>query len=240
MTPVGRLGAKYQEKHKHIRGRGLVSSSALGLTDGLVTNLAFLTGFSGAISGVGLIRFAGVAAMLAGSVSMFFGGILAARSELDLYHADSSREAFEIENEPEEEKQELRELYLEKGLTENETDMVVKRVSSKKDAFLEDMLINELHIHRSNLQNPVKVGLVIGLSFLLGAFVPLVPYLLFTDKSSSVPSSVVVSLFFLVAAGAWKGRVAKKQMWKTAGETLLVGAVAAAVLYLLGTAFVFV
>src|SRR5580658_6159317 len=103
----GSLGPRYQEKHEHIRGRGLISSSALGLADGLITNLAFLTGFGGAVSDLGLIRIAGVAAMVAGAVSMFFGGILAARSEFDLYRADSKREAYEIENERVEEIAEL-------------------------------------------------------------------------------------------------------------------------------------
>jgi len=55
-----------------------------------VTNLAFLAGLGGAAEGLSLIRFAGLAAVVAGSVSMFFGGILGARSELDLFHADSS------------------------------------------------------------------------------------------------------------------------------------------------------
>ena len=54
------------ERHPHIAGRGLISASALGLADGLVTNLAFLTGF-GAVESVGLIRFAGLAAMLEGA-----------------------------------------------------------------------------------------------------------------------------------------------------------------------------
>src|ERR1700683_3685439 len=82
----------YVERHPHISGRDLISASALGLADGLVTNLSFLTGFSGAVSGDALIRFAGLAAMLAGTVSMFFGGILSARSEHDLFRADSDRE----------------------------------------------------------------------------------------------------------------------------------------------------
>ena len=90
----------YVERHAHIGGRGLISAAALGLADGLVSNLAFLTGFGGAVASIDLILFAGVAAMLAGSVSMFFGGILSARSEFDLFKADSNREAYEIEHEP--------------------------------------------------------------------------------------------------------------------------------------------
>lgn len=231
---------RYKEKHQHIRGRDLISSSALGLADGLVTNLAFLTGFGGAESSIGVIRFAGVAAMLAGAVSMFFGGILSARSELDLFRADSAREAFEIENEPEEELDELKTLYMDKGLTEAEAETVVARVSADKEKFLEDMLINELHIHKSHLESPCKIGAVIGLSFLVGAFVPLFPYLLGATKSASTAASVVFSLAFLFAAGAWKGRIVHRGVWRSGLETMLVGAVAAGTLFAIGTLSTFV
>jgi predicted membrane protein (TIGR00267 family) len=170
---------------------------------------------------------------------MMFGGILAARSELDLFKADSKREAYEIENEWEEEVAELKDLYREKGLNEEEASIVVGRITSNKEKFLEDMLTNELHIHTSDLQNPYKVGAVIGLSFLVGAFVPLLPYLLSTLKSSSLIASVVLSLAFLFAAGAWKGRIVGRKVWRGGLETVLIGAVAAAILYLIGSAFVF-
>jgi len=230
----------YVERHPHISGRGLISASALGLADGLVTNLAFLTGFSGAVSSDSLIRFAGLAAMLAGTVSMFFGGILSARSEHDLFKADSDREAYEMEYETDEEKSELKWIYMDKGLTEQEADMVVARLLTNKEKFLEDMLTNELHVHEHNLNNPYKLGAVIGLSFLVGSFAPLTPYLLFSAKSSAVVASVVVSLVFLFAAGEWKGRIVKRKPLRSGLETLLIGAVAAGVLFVIGSAFAFV
>jgi vacuolar iron transporter family protein len=230
-------GGRLEEKHKHIRGRGLVSSSALGLSDGLVTNLAFLTGFSGANTGIDLVRFAGLAAMLAGAVSMLFGGILSARAEHDLFEADSKREAYEIEHEPQEERDELLHLYMEKGLTDQEARIVVNRISSDKRKFLEDMLTNELHVHSSNLENPVKIGAVIGLSFLLGAFVPLAPYYLFAPKESAATLSIVISLFFLYAAGAWKGSLAGRSTLRAGLETLSIGALATLILYLIGQVF---
>ncbi len=229
----------YEERHPHIRGRGLISASALGLADGLVTNLSFLTGFSGAVESDSLIRFAGLAAMLAGTVSMFFGGILSARSEHDLFNADADREALEIEVETEEEKQEMKAIYLDKGLTEQEADMVVARLLTNKEKFLEDMLTNELHVHRGNLENPYKLGAVIGLSFLIGSFVPLVPYLI-SSKPVSVELSVLVSLIFLFAAGEWKGRIAKRKPLRSGFETLAIGAVAAGILFVIGSAFTFV
>ncbi len=72
-----------KEKHPHIKGRGLIGDLALGLSDGVVTNLALLAGFAGAMEALNIIRFAGLASMLAGAVSMFFGGLMAGRAEHD-------------------------------------------------------------------------------------------------------------------------------------------------------------
>lgn len=228
------------EIHKHITGRGLVSSSALGLVDGLVTNLAFLSGFAGGVSSINVIRFAGIAAVIAGAVSMFFGGILAERSERELFAADSKREAYEIRHEREEEISELKELYKKKGLSEEEAAMVVSRISEDEEKFLEDLLANELHVHESSLQSPYLVGGVIGLSFLLGAVVPLIPYYLSSVKVISLYFSVGLSLVFLFGAGAWRGRLVQRPAWRSGTETLLIGAVASALLYLIGSALVFV
>jgi predicted membrane protein (TIGR00267 family) len=239
-APGPRRTDRFQEKHKHIRGRGLISSMVLGLSDGLITNLSFLMGFGGAVAGIGLIRFAGLAVMLAGAASMFFGGILGARYESALYEADSKREAFEIEHEPDEEKAELFDIYRQKGLTEEEAETVVTRVSSNKAWFLEDMLLNEVHISRTNLQTPFRIGAAIGLSFMAGAAIPLVPYYLLGLRTTAALASVVLSLAFLFAAGMWKGRIAMKSMWKSGLETLLVGAFAALLLFLIGRASTFV
>ena len=170
---------------------------------------------------------------------MFFGGILSARSEQDLFRADSERESFEIENETEEEVQEMKSIYMAKGLTEAEADVVVGRLLKDKGKFLEDMLANELHVHKENLENPYRLGGVIGLSFLLGSFVPLAPYLV-AGKPDSVIASVIVSLAFLFAAGEWKGRIVKRKPLRSGLETLAIGAVAAAVLYVIGSALSFV
>ena len=231
---------KEMEVHKHIRGRGLISGIALGLSDGLVTNIAFLSGFGSATSNIGIIRFAGIAVMLAGSLSMFFGGLLAGRSETELFRADAAREASEIETEPEEERNELKSFYLQKGLTSQEADIVVKRVTSDKRKWLEDLLTHELHIHEAELENPFKVALAIGLAFLAGAFVPLVPYLILSSKNLALIISIVLSLIFLFGAGYWKGMIVGRNRAKNAVEMLAIGAFASLLLYAVGTLLVFV
>jgi vacuolar iron transporter family protein len=228
-----------REIHKHIRARGYIGSSALGVSDGLVTNLAFLSGFAGATSDLQLIRIAGVASMLAGAISMFFGGVLAGRSEYELFQADAKREAGEIEQEPEEEKEELRAFYIAKGLTKDQADGVVEQIASNKAKFLEDILMHELHVHQERLPNPIKIGGVIGLSFLVGALIPLAPFLFLPTKLDSLIIAALVSPIFLFSVGAWRGRVVGKRFWRTGLETLVIGVSAAAVLYLIGLALGF-
>jgi len=223
-----------REIHKHIRARSYIGSSALGVSDGLVTNLAFLSGFAGATSDLQLIRIAGFASMLAGAISMFFGGFLAGRSEYELFQADAMREAGEIEEEPEEEKQELTDFYIAKGLTRDQAKNIVEQIASNKSKFLEDILMHELHVHRAKLPNPVKIGGAIGLSFLVGALIPLGPFLFLPTKVDSIIVAGVVSPVFLFSVGAWRGRVVSRRFWRSGLETLLIGASAAAILFLIG------
>jgi vacuolar iron transporter family protein len=227
------------EKHQHIHGRGVIRDVVLGLSDGVITNVAFLAGFSGAIQNLSVIRFAGAAAMLAGAVSMFFGGLMAARSENDLFHADSLRESKEIELEPDEERRELKSFYQEKGLTDEESDLVVNRITTDKKKWLEDLLTHELHIHETKLERPLKVASIIGLSFLVGAFVPLIGYILSSTKLEAIIASIAISLVFLFATGGWKGRISGRRFWIAGLEMFVIGAAAASLLYLIGSLFVF-
>jgi vacuolar iron transporter family protein len=227
------------ERHKHIRARGYIGSSALGISDGLITNLAFLSGFAGYVSNIPLIRFAGIASMLAGAISMSFAGFLAQRSEYDLYHADAKREAGEIEQEPEEEKSELKNFYMAKGLSKDDAEKIVEKISSNKEKFLEDILMHELHVHETRLENPIKMGGVIGLSYLAGALIPLVPFLLLPTRDSSIIVAALVSPLFLFGVGVWKGRIVGRSVWRSGLETLIIGVAASGVLYIIGTAIGF-
>ena len=236
---MAKLGQVPREIHKHIRARGYIGSSALGVSDGLVTNLAFLSGFAGATANFDLIRVAGTASMLAGAISMFFSGVLAWRSEWELYQADAKREASEIEEEPEEEKAELRNFYMAKGLTQPQATEIVERIASDKSKFLEDILMHELHVHRTKLANPFKMGGVIGLSFLIGALIPLAPFLLLPTRIDSLVVAAIVSPVFLFSVGGWRGRVVGRKIWKAGVETLMIGLSAAIIVYVIGSVLVF-
>jgi len=165
---------------------------------------------------------------------MFFSGVLAGRSEYELFQADKKREAGEIEQEPEEEKGELRGFYIAKGLTPEEAEKIVGKIASNKEKFLEDILMHELHVHQAKLSNPIKMGGVIGLSFLVGALIPLVPFLILPAVTIALLVSALTSALFLFLVGAWKGRVVGRKPWRSGLETFLIGAAAASILYLIG------
>lgn len=224
------------ERHKHIPARGIIRNSALGVSDGLVTNLAFLSGLAagaGPFSDINLVRIAGTASMLAGAISMFFGGFLAGRSEFELFQADVRREKREIEDEPDEEKSELKNYYMNKGLSDKEAQQVVEKIASNEEKFLEDLLIHELHVHETVLESPFKTGGVLGLSYLAGALIPLIPFL-FVAKGSIILAALVSALFLFLVGGL-RARVVGKKFWKSGLETLTIGLVASVILYLIGT-----
>lgn len=234
------MNAQQTEKHKHIRARGYIGSSALGISDGLVTNFVFLSGLAGAIKDMQFLRFAGIASMLAGAISMAFAGFLAQRSEYDLYHADAKREAGEIEQEPEEEKEELKNFYVAKGFSPEEAGRIVEKISINKEKFLEDILMHELHLHETRLENPLKMGGTIGLSFLIGALIPLSPFLLLSTRNDAILAAGLVSPLFLFLVGIWRGRIVGRNVWRSGLETLVIGVAASGVLYLIGSAIGFV
>ena len=128
----------------------------------------------------------------------------------------------------------IRSLYFRRLEFALDPGKIVGRIASNKEKFLEDILMHELRIHQTKLSNPIKMGGVIGLSFFVGALIPLVPFLLIQTATVSLGVSALTSSLFLFTVGAWKGRVVGRKLWRSGLETLLIGAAAAGILYLIG------
>jgi predicted membrane protein (TIGR00267 family) len=84
------------------------------------------------------------------------------------------------------------------------------------------------------------MGGVIGLSFLVGALIPLAPFILLPTKNTSILTAALIAPLFLFGVGVWRGRIVGRKIWRSGLETLIIGVAASAVLYLIGTALVFV
>ena len=129
--------------------------------------------------------------------------------EIDLFDADYKRELYEIENEPEEERQEMIEFYSKKGLSKADTRRIVSSITKSKTKWLEDMLLNEVHVHKDELGSPIQAGATMGLACLVGGFVPLAPYVFVGSLPTAITTSIIIAYSSLFIIGSIKGKMTK-------------------------------
>ena len=214
------------------RGRA-IREVIFGLNDGLITTLGFLAGITGSIVNGHIIILAALAEMVAGAISMSSGAYISSKSQREFFQREIEREKSEIEEDPDHEKAEIREIYAERGFNEEEIDILVRRITADKEQWLRFMLREELGLGNEVLESPVKIGITMGLSFLAGSVVPLLPYLFFVPKTGLIISTIC-SVIFLFALGALKTRLTKKSWIRSGAEMLLIGMGSAVIGFVLG------
>jgi len=200
----------------------------LGSSDGLVGFLAFVAGVSASLPSQRSIVLAGFAEMFAGATSMGLGAYLGSKSEREYYEKELRREKREIREMPVEEREEIRQIYRQKGFEGDELEMVVDRITADKERWLKVMMHEELGFTQSVFVPPIRAGAGVGLSYMLGAAFPLAPYLLFERRTAMVLSMLVTALV-LFAIGAGKSRLTAKAWWKSGFEMAGLGLVGALV-----------
>ncbi len=205
-----------------------------GTNDGLITTLGFLAGVTGSISDHRVILLATLAEIVAGAFSMATGAYISSKSQHEFFQKEIARERREIEEDPEHEKNEIREIYKERGFTDDEINILINRITSDRDLWLRFMLREELGLGDEAWENPVKIGATMGGSFLLGSIIPVLPYL-FLEPAVALPISTVASLVFLFTLGAVKTRITKLNWVKSGVEMLAIGTASAIFGYLIGS-----
>jgi VIT1/CCC1 family predicted Fe2+/Mn2+ transporter len=163
------------EQHRH--GGRWLREVVFGLSDGLVTTLVFVLAVSG-LAHAQLVLVA-VGELLAGGISMGLGGYLSARTERAIVQQQIATERYEIANEPDEEKAELRQIYFDKGVRGPLLDRLVRHLTADQDRWLGAMVRDELGIVDAEADlAPWLQGAMIGGSFAGGALVPIFPFIL--------------------------------------------------------------
>jgi VIT1/CCC1 family predicted Fe2+/Mn2+ transporter len=160
---------------------------------------------------------------------MGIGGYLASKSQRDFFESEKERERREIEEVPELERKEIRDIFTKLGFLKDEVEMIVNRVTSDKALWVRFMMREELGILEESFDNPVTVGFLMAGAFVAGGIPPLLPYLAIEDVLLALKVAVAVSLVFLYAIGVGK-TVLTKQSWLRSGtEVMLLGSLAAGV-----------
>lgn len=205
-----------------------------GMNDGLVTTVGFLAGVTISISELRLILLAAVATIVAGAVSMAIGAYLSTKSQREFFHSEVELERWEIEKDPEKEAQELREIYHEFGFNKAEQEIIIKRVMADKDLMLRIMKREELGLIDEHLDDPGKVAVTMGLSFLVGSLPPLLPYFFLGNPIHALWAAISLSVLFLFSAGVAKTWLTRTNPIRSGLEMTLLGVVAVMVGFGLG------
>jgi predicted membrane protein (TIGR00267 family) len=176
---------------------------------------------------------AGLAALVAGTVSMAIGGYVSAKAQREFYESEIRREVHEMATMPEHETEEVRQLYRAKGFEGAELDRIVKHITSNRDVWLKVMMEEELGLFPEHETHPLVSASYIGLSFALGALVPLLPYFLVAPHVA-LAAAVALSMLTLFGIGAAKAQLTRR-FWLTSGlEIMGFGLLAAVVGYVIG------
>lgn len=221
----------YQESH--IKIGGLLKEAVFGFNDGLVSTFAVIAGLTGGTVEQKTILLAALATLFAGAFSMGLGTYLGSKSEKEHYESERKREIYEMEHLPEVERQEIRDIYAAKGFKGKLLEEIVTHITNNDKLWLETMMREELGFAEAP-PKPGLNGIVMSVSFIVGALIPTVPYFLEMAALDIFYISSLLSLTGLLAAGAFKTKFTKKNVFFSAIETLSVGALAALGAYGIG------
>ena len=220
-------------KEHHVTKGGLIREAVLGLQDGVVSNLGIVLGVSGAIADSKIVLISGVAAVFAEAVSMFFSQYAASKSIQEFRERELDIERKEIELLPGHERQEIRDIYFDKGFRGKMLEAIVKKITSNKKVWLETMEREELTWVPPNEGKPLRDAAIVGGVAFLAGIVPVAPFA-FLPVYSAILASLALVAVTLFLAGAVKTIVTGGSWLKRGAEMLLIGAISAAIGYAVG------
>ncbi|MFF4105460.1 VIT1/CCC1 transporter family protein [Streptomyces sp. NPDC001903] len=227
------LHTAHRDNHTHrdVNG-GWLRPAVFGAMDGLVSNLALMTGVAGGAVAPQTIVITGLAGLAAGAFSMAAGEYTSVASQRELVLAELDIERAQLRKHPVDEMEELAELYVSRGVEPSLAREVAMQLSRDPEQALEIHAREELGIDPDDLPSPMVAAVSSFGSFALGALLPVLPYLL---GATSLWPAVLLALAGLFACGAVVSRVTARSWWYSGLRQLLLGGAAAGVTYVLGT-----
>ncbi len=223
----------HPHEEKHFTSSDLIKDIVIGMADGLTVPFALAAGLSGAVSSNGIIITAGMAEVVAGSIAMGLGGYLAGRTDVEHYESEKRREATEVEVVPEREKQEIRDLLAEYGISRGVQDEVATELSRNKRHWVDFMMKFELGMEKPDPQRARKSAFNIGASYVAGGLVPLSAYFFTDTPQQGLFYSSIITVSFLFIFGYVKTRLTGDKPWLGALKTTLIGVLAASAAFVI-------
>ncbi|MET7571633.1 VIT family protein [Streptomyces sp. NPDC005492] len=226
------------ESHAEPHGGSLGSrlnwlrAAVLGANDGILSTAGLVVGVAGATDDRSALLTAGLAGLLAGSMSMAAGEYVSVSTQRDSEKAALALEKRELMEQPEAELEELTELLQDRGLSRDVAAEAAVQLT-ERDALRAHARV-ELNIDPDDLTNPWHAAWASFLSFTAGALLPLLAIVL-PPADWRLGVTVVSSLAALVLTGWSSARLGAAEPKPAMVRNVVGGALAMAVTYAAGT-----
>lgn len=218
---------------QHFTAGDTVRDIVIGMSDGLTVPFALAAGLTGAIAASKLVVTAGLAEVAAGSIAMGLGGFLAARGDAEHYAAERGREALEVVEKPEVERAEVRAIFREFGLDDEQAEIATGALAKNPDRWIDFMMRFELGLEAPDASRAWKSASTIAGAYIAGGLLPLLPYMVLPDARRALPVSAVVTLCALFVFGFVKGRFIGSSVVRSGLQTVVVGGLAATAAFII-------
>jgi len=219
-------------QHRDVSG-GWLRPAVFGAMDGLVTNVSLIAGVGGGGGSHQFIVLTGLAGLAAGAFSMATGEYVSVSSQNELVEAEVRKEAHELKHNPESERQELAATFRMRGVDPELADEVARQISAHPDDALAVHVREELGVDHEELPSPYTAAGASLVTFAAGAIIPLIPYLAGLDSLRLALGLAALAAFI---GGGLVARLTDRPFLSGAIRQLLLGAFAAGITYLIGTA----
>jgi len=202
-----------------------------GGIDGAVTTFAIVAGSLGASLSTNVILILGIANLLADGFSMAAANYSGSKSETEDYARLKSIEEKHIALEPEGEREEIRQIFLQKGFKGTKLEALVDLVTSNKTTWIETMMQGEYGLSDTT-RRPLKAALYTFSAFVLFGVIPLLPFIL--PVAASAGTATILTMLAFFAIGSLRARWSQRHWISCGTETAAIGSVAAGIAYLAG------
>lgn len=181
-----------------------IRDATLGANDGLVSILTLLAGVSGAAVSGNTVLIAGLAGLVAGAISMGVGAYVSAKAYRSYYRAEMRKEVEEMREKPDVEREEIREIYRDRGFEGELLEQVVDKITSNPRTWLKVMMSEELGLSPA-FGRPFGAAAVVFVAFLIGGVIPVVPFF-FLEGNGALFTAFGMTAGALMAAGAVRSK----------------------------------
>ncbi len=213
------------EKHKQ---PGLLSDFILGSQDGIVNVLGVILGVAIASQEFRIILAGGLAATFAESISMGAVAYTSTLARREFYLAEMEREKKEIDEAPELEKEEVRQILRRWGVPSEELEDILVHITMKPKAWLDIMMAHELNLSPVDEKQAARSATLVGTAAIVGSLIPLIPFLILQHEILlGILGSIAVSAITLFVIGWYKARMTVGRPYRSGVQMLVIGIVSA-------------